>query len=277
MSEPKIESGLRRASERYESFTSKEKTEAQRLERQFLDSIQLHQSHSYYYDHGYRSGELHESNLWQIAAGCDNARPFSVRESIDLPDFHVGILVDCSGSMHSGHHRGFTLMSSARCLALGLARALDTRPGVTLTVAGHTEEGGRVHLIMVKRPRSPLNEDHFRALCAQSGNLDGLAVYALAKEMHREMAEGEPGMLILISDGEPCHTPLIMKKAFEKTKSEYNLTVFPIGVGAALANNEDVCKKYYGADNYVIAEDVVSAAPRIVSYLNSLIERLKPM
>jgi hypothetical protein len=68
-----------------------------------------------------------------------------------------------------------------------------------------------------------------------------------------------------------------MKKAFEKTKSEYNLTVFPIGVGAALANNEDVCKKYYGADNYVIAEDVVSAAPRIVSYLNSLIERLKPM
>jgi hypothetical protein len=168
-------------------------------------------------------------------------------------------------------------MSASRCLALGFAKALDSRPGVTLSVAGHTEEGGEVHLILVKRPRTPLVESHFSALSAQSGNLDGLAVYAFAKEMHRDMAPGEPGMIVLISDGEPCHTDVIMKKAFQKARNEYNLTVFPIGVGSALASREDVCKKYYGPDNYVIARDVVSAAPRIISYMNTLIEGLKPM
>lgn len=285
---------------RYEKLSSNELRLAARLAGMFRDSIKVHMSHSYYYDHGYRSGLLHESNLWQIAAGIDDARPFSILESIDIPDFHIGILVDCSGSMNSDlrnrytspppHKSGnslasdfwkgledITIMSASRCLALGMAQALEDSSGVHLSVCGHTEEGGVVRLIMVKRPKTELVVDSFGHLSAQSGNLDGLALYAYAREMHKEMAAEENGLIVLISDGAPCHSPTIMHKAFAKCKNEFNLTVFPIGVGHELASDESPCREHYGAGNYVIAEDVVSSAPRIITRLNTVIEELKPM
>lgn len=295
MKDPQIRGPHSRSSHGYrsEAVNSKEKSQAISLSRLFSESLKLHSGHTFYYDHGYRSGELHESNLWQIASGLDNARPFSVRESIDIPDFHIGILVDCSGSMaawckadedgdvdydYSGSGTSYgTVMSAARTLALGMAMSLDEKEGVHLSVCGHTEEGGNVHLLMVKRPLTPFRPEDFSALCSQSGNLDGLALVAFAREMAKDMKPGEPGMLVLISDGAPCHSPGIMKKAFEICKRQYNLTVFPIGVGQELARREDVCKQYYGAGNYIVAADVVSAAPRIITKANSLIEELKPM
>jgi hypothetical protein len=267
-----------------ESFCSGELDLAKKLSRQFRESIKVQCSHTYYWDHGYRAGELHESNLWQIASGIDNARPFSTRESIDIPDFHIGILVDCSGSMSSGvgtggryGESGNSIMSVSRSLALGFAQALDEIEGVHVSVCGHTEEMGQVLLLMVKRPHTELKVDNFAALTAQSGNLDGLAVVAFCKEMRKDMQPGEKGMLVLISDGAPCHSAVIMKKAFDIAKRTHDITVLPIGVGAGLARNPDVCNSYYGPGNYVLAEDVLSAAPRIISKANSYIAELKPM
>lgn len=292
MKDPQIRGPHPSGSHRTERLDPKEKKQARSLSRLFTESLKLHSGHTYYYDHGYRSGELHESNLWQIASGLDNARPFSIRESIDIPDFHIGILVDCSGSMSawcgidSDGNQDFdegsgvsfgTIMSAARTLALGMAMSLDEREGVHLSVCGHTEEGGNVHLLMVKRPLTPLKTESFEQLTAQSGNLDGLALVAFAGEMAKDMKLGETGMLVLISDGAPCHGAALMKKAFDICKRQYNLTVFPIGVGQSLARREDICREYYGAGNYVVAADVISAAPRIITKANSLIEELKPM
>lgn len=265
---------------RSESFSQKELNTAKKLSRQFRESIKVHCSHTFYWDHGYRAGNLHESNLWQIASGIDNARPFSVRESIDIPDFHIGILVDCSGSMSAdvgNSYSGESVMSAARALTLGFAQALDDIEGVHVSVCGHTEENGEVHLLMVKRARTELNVNSFSALTAQSGNLDGLAVVAFCREMRKDMMPGERGILVLISDGAPCHSPLIMKKAFHVAKRNHDITVLPIGVGRSLASRTDVCNEYYGAGNYVVAADVVSSAPAIISKANSYIAELKPM
>lgn len=260
-------------------LSSREKSVAQTLSRQFRESIRIHNSHTFYWDHGYRAGDLHESNLWQIASGIDNARPFSVRESIDIPDFHIGILVDCSGSMnaHCTEGSSHSIMSASRSLALGLAMALDDMQGVHVSVCGHTEECGRVHLLMVKRANSLMEPANFGALTARSGNLDGLAIVAFAREMKKDMKEQETGMMVLISDGAPCHSEVIMKKAFALSHRQHGIKVLPIGVGSSLASSEEVCKTYYGINNYVLAPDVLSAAPRIVTKANSFISELKPM
>lgn len=269
---------------RYESLSEFELEKGRSLARMFDKSLKLPENHTHYYDHGYRSGELHESNLWQIAAEINNARPFSLRETIDVPDFHIGLLLDCSGSMNASvssfgnpfnHHERPSVMTAARILALGMGMSMSNREGLHLSVCGHTEEGGSVHLLMAKRPTTEFCTERFGTLTAQSGNLDGLALVAFAREMHRAMRAGEPGLLVLISDGAPCHSAVLMKKAFDICKKLYNITVFPIGVGECLG--DEMCKTLYGAGNYILAKDVLSAAPSIVTRANLLIEELKPM
>ena len=154
----------RTESRRNKKITQFERERALGLSRLFTELLKLPENHSHYYDHGYRSGELHESNLWQIAANLDNARPFSVRETIDIPDFHVGLLLDCSGSMASPlsslmergrvpatHGDRTCVMTGARILALAMGMSMSEREGLHLSICGHTEEMGMVQLIMAKR------------------------------------------------------------------------------------------------------------------------------
>jgi len=283
-------SGSSRAAyrDRHDQLTVYERACGKTIAGIVRDSLKLPETHNYYYDHGYRSGELHESNLWQIAANVQNARPFSVLNEIEVPDFHIGILLDCSGSMcqywePTGVARSMrgagrnetTTMTAARILCLGFANALNGRQGVNLSICGHTEESGNIHLIMAKRPRSEFKEGNIGWLSAQSGNLDGIALAAFAREMSREMSPGEPGMIVLISDGAPCHSARVMREAFQYCQKQNNISVFPVGVGGDL--DDKTCTELYGSGNYVIARDVISATPNIVSMANSMIERLKPM
>ena len=293
MKDATIRKGFRRdCFGRTQSITAFEKEKATGLSRLFDESLKLPVNHSHYYEHGYRSGELHESNLWQIASGIDNARPFSLRETIDIPDFHIGLLVDCSGSMasstscfSSGGSRGYvvpaghdeypTVMTAARVLALAMGMSMSKREGLHLSICGHTEESGEVHLLMAKRPKTEFSIENFKGLTAQSGNLDGLATVAFAREMKKDMAPGETGMIVLISDGAPCHTEIVMKKAFHMCEKMYGLPVFPIGVADDL--DDETCRRYYGAGNYVLAPDVLSSAPAIVTRANQMIAELRPM
>lgn len=264
---------------------------ANRIASVFQNALVLPEFASEYYDHGYRSGELHESNLWQIAAGVENARPFSVRESVTIPDLHIGLLIDCSASMFSGSDAfredgrpgsgyfdgwaGATTMHAARTLALGMAKAFDSIKGVHLTIAGHTEFCGEITMLLIKRARASLNASAFSNFAAMGGNLDGLAVMALSREMAKDMKPGETGALFLISDGAPCHSPEIMDLAFKRSKNEHGITVFPIAVGRDL--DEEICREIYNNGPYVLAPDVLSSTPEIVRTVNRIVGGLKPM
>lgn len=262
---------------RYEEISRLERDCALSLSRFFVEAIKPPKTHYEYFEHGYRAGELHESNLWQIAANVENARPFSVRETIEIPCMNVGLLVDCSGSMCSAVKSGGSYMSTisaARILSLGLGNALDNKDGIRLTIAGHTEECGEVVLIMCKRANTGFVEENFSYLTAQSGNLDGLALVAFAKEMKKTMPAEENGVILLISDGAPCHTNSIMEKAFDMCEKLHNLHVLPIGVGN---QTEADCKRIYNGRDFLLAPDVVSCAPSVSQRINQLIEELKPM
>lgn len=262
---------------RNEPVSRKEREAALSLSRFFEEAIKPPTTHYEYFEHGYRAGELHESNLWQIASNVENARPFSVRESIEIPSMNVGLLVDCSGSMCSAVRSGGTYMSTisaARILALGLGKAMNHHDGIRLTIGGHTEESGNVILIMCKRADTDFEEKNFSYLTAQSGNLDGLALVAFAREMKKTMPQDENGIILLISDGAPCHSASVMERAFDACQRLHNLHVLPIGVGN---QDDETCKRIYNGRDYILASDVISCAPTVSQKINQLIEELKPM
>jgi hypothetical protein len=246
-----------------------------------------------YLDHGYRSGILHESNLWQIAANVENPRPFSVKEYVEIPKFHLGILVDCSGSMHcadphlksqldgfstpagvSATGGAYTVMHAARILCCAFGKALSGKQGITLTISGHTEEGGAIQMILVKRADTDFEIEKMGNLNAQAGNIDGVALKSMARLMQEKMGESDTGLIVLICDGAPCHSGAYMKSSIQDCKSQYNIGVCPILVGSA---GDSIGKEYYGEGRYMLAPDVVSAAPSIATRVNRLIEELKPM
>lgn len=267
----------------YEPIDSFERESARRLANYFKEYIKPPICEQTFLDHGYRAGELHESNLWQIAANVANPRPFSVRESIEVPRLNVGLLVDCSGSMcqatsltrlNGGTETYRQVISAARILALGLSLSLADQDGIRLTVGGHTEMGGSIHLIMCKRADTECKEENFGHLTAQSGNLDGLALVAFAKEMKKTMVPGENGLILLISDGAPCHSNDVMQKAFDACRRLYDLRILPIGVGD---QTEEECRHIYNGEDFLIANNVVSCAPDVTQKINQLVEELKPM
>jgi hypothetical protein len=92
--------------------------------------------------------------------------------------------------------------------------------------------------------------------------------------MKKTMPPGENGIILLISDGAPCHSAEIMDRAFGICEKVYNLHVLPIGVGG---QTDATCKEIYRGRDYLIANDVVSCAPAVAAKINRLIEELKPM
>lgn len=168
-------------------------------------------------------------------------------------------------------------MSASRCLAMAFAKALDDKEEVKISVAGHTEEGGKVHLIMIKRPNVSLVPENFNALSAQSGNIDGVALLAFAREMAREKPPNENGLIVLICDGAPCHSPAVMRKSIDMCWTNYNLKVIPIAVGHEITSDTATCNSLYGSGNYITAPNVLSSIPTIVTRLNLMIAELKPM
>lgn len=281
-----------------EPFNVYEVEISERLSRMLLSLIRFPSKQATYYEHGYRSGELREDNLWQIAANIENARPFSVLETVHKPDLHVGLLVDCSGSMQNstdsvlpsgfggvitskhyrtpdGRNHCFTLMTSARILSYALSLAFADQEGVKLTVAGHTEIGGSIEIVMCKRPNSKAEVENFRGLTAQAGNIDGPALVNFVDQMSKEVKPGEGGVVFLICDGAPCHNPDVMQRCMSICRDHYNINPFVFGVGSGL--DDETCKRLYGIGNYLLVPSVTSSAMPIASRLNYELERLAPM
>ena len=278
-----------------------------RIARLAKEKIATFSNQVEYLDHGYRAGVLHESNLWQIAGNIENCKPFSIPEYIEIPEFHLGILVDCSGSMSRYSHsladticnigskeeltqpaynslvekenvRDFTdattTMNAARILCMGFTKALQQTSSVRLTIAGHTETYGSIDMVLVKSERKRPDYEKFGFLTSCAGNLDALALDMFSGLISENMRSGESGLIILICDGAPCHKNSMMIESLNRCKKLHNLTVLPIGVGSL---HQIIADELYGKGNYVLAKDVISSIPNIIKKMNYMIEGLRPM
>lgn len=255
--------------ERFHPYDGRELAAATRAAGFLRASLDLPTEDRHYLDPGYTRGHLDESSLWQIASGIERPRCFQQPETIQLPAIFLSLLVDCSGSMHGKE------MSRARSLALAFARALDGHPKCRVSVAGHTERGGKVLLFVVKDPNGPLNEEAFGSLNAQSGNLDAYALQAYAKRIASQMGEHDTGMIALICDGEPCHSAKAMRDAMEQVRRDHKLHTLGIGVGSCM--NDSQCTDLYGENNYVIAADPLDTLPMLATKVNRFIAKLAPV
>jgi hypothetical protein len=255
--------------ERFAPYADRELAAAGKAASFLRATLDLPSEDRHYWDPGYTRGQLDESSLWQIASGITSPRCFQQPETVQLPAIFLSLLVDCSGSMAG------TEMSRARSLALAFARALDGHPKCKVSVAGHTERGGDVQLFIVKSPTGPLVERAFGSLNAQSGNLDAYALQAYAKHIASQMGDHDTGMIALICDGEPCHSPQAMREAMEQVRRDHKLHTLGIGVGSCMSTRQ--CDELYGENNYVIAEDPLDTLPMLATKVNRFIARLAPV
>lgn len=258
-----------RCGDRFHPYSPREVSDANKAATYFRAGLDLPSEDRPYWDPGYTRGQLDESSLWQIASGMQRPRCFQQAETVQLPTIFLSLLVDCSGSM-SG-----TEMTRARLLALAFARALHDHPKCRVSVAGHTERHGRVHLYVVKEPHGPLVEEAFGSLNAQSGNLDAYALQAYAHQISGQMTEHDTGMIGLICDGEPCHSAGTMRNAMEQVRKDYKLHTLGIGVGNCMSDEQ--CSELYGKDNYIIAGDPMDALPKLTTKVNRFVARLAPV
>jgi cobalamin biosynthesis protein CobT len=113
-----------------------------------IEQLMAARSQSYHVP-GYRSGKVNAAALSRLRVGDD--RVFRRKQAAQTKDTAVSLLIDCSGSMHSGD-RIQTAMSSAYSLSQTLERV-----GIKHEVLGFTTKG---HELPV--PISVLNEEQRR-------------------------------------------------------------------------------------------------------------------
>jgi len=239
----------------------------QRYATQLRDRLRLPVFDESILSPGFKQGILDDLNLYQVGHE-NNPRCFSQLEITEIPKFFCGLLIDCSGSMH-----GFNIRQ-AKQLGAALALALDDNPYVMPSVAGHDSDGSSngstIRLKIAKQPTSKLDLGLIGSLRAQSENLDAYALIAYAKYLHGFMENYDKGLIILICDGEPCHSHKAMANAINLARVKYRLELFAIGLGLS----EQKCKQMYGENNWVTVENLPDAMPAIATKFNQFIEKL---
>lgn len=253
----------------YLPYKANELSQSETVAAYFRSSLDLPTEDREFWDPGYRSGHLDESSLWQVAGRVNNPRCFAQAEKVQVPSIYLGLLVDCSGSM------GGREITRARILANAFASSLDGHPKCRVSVAGHTERNGRVLLYIVKDPHQRLDTRALGCLTAQSGNMDGYALQAYGRYIHKQMQDHDTGMIALICDGQPCHSAELMQNAMAQVRRDYSLHTIGIGVGSGMG--EEQCRELYGEGNYIIAGDPVDSLPMLATRINAFIAKLAPV
>lgn len=188
---PKINLGLRKA---YQNIYNRYKVNINSYNSRF---VQLLKSHAMVQEEKFKFG----SGITSKRLG-DPQKRFWYRnmEGTAVPDMAVMLLIDGSGSME-GERR-----HSAMCSAVILHEVLK-KQGITHSVIEHRavydEEQMNVNILLSFDGREE-EKYNIMQLEADDNSRDGLALYWAGKYFQK--VNNEHKVLIVISDGEPCHS-----------------------------------------------------------------------
>jgi cobalamin biosynthesis protein CobT len=240
------------------------------------DSLAFHHNEMRNPTYGHRSGDIDEGNLFKLALNDDALMQQNEIES--RRSIAIALLVDESGSMRGGRDE------SAAKVAMILAEGLGRIPGITVDVYGHSaEEYGMGHCGTVIReyltPRSRKPES-MRSIEGRSENHDGFAIQHVANKFYGDRKFAEKKMMFVISDGEPCGSWYNGGKAIRHVmevcnlvRSKLDVAVYGIGVDKGYTNSRGV--EMYGSGNFVVLDDVESAAPVIARFVRQVAASMK--
>jgi hypothetical protein len=237
------------------------------------DALQFQSGKRTVETYGLRSGELDEGNLHKLGYDCEHI--WAQKTISKLPDVAVGILVDQSGSMNSGHK-----IDQAREMCILLAEALRKIAGVRLHVYGHTANmGGHDDMTIFEHytPSDGADLSRLGGIRAYSNNYDGYAVKEVARRLAQDPAKKK--YLFVIADGLPSgsgyggeegvkHVTSVCR--FTRDRLKIGTYAFAVGV---TGHSQHSFKRQYGDKHVVFVNQVQKCLPQIVRFLRNALQQ----
>lgn len=265
----------------YNAVVAKYKRQISEIEKVFLFENTIPVVESY----GLTSGDLDENSLHKIRMG-DFERIYSVKDVMQQPSSCVGILLDQSGSMGTfDYHK--SRIAEARNVVIMMLEALSKYKTIKTMVMGHTAQFSRFFPRIVEKSKNTLDMIHYKTESVDNRhylaaaphlaeNLDGLAIEHLANNM-AEVKDVSGRFMFIISDGQPSARGYNGGQANKHTKKMVNqalakgIKVFGIGICNAFDNKTGI--QLYGANNFVVIDNITDSLQLIVRKLKNFITK----
>jgi nitric oxide reductase activation protein len=230
--------------------------------------------------YGLRDGDLDEGSLHKLR--YDSEHIWSQKTVSQLPDVAVGILVDQSGSMSSGHK-----IDQARDMCIILSEAVRKVSGVHLHIYGHTaNQHGNADLTLFEHHSSVLGAENadlgaLGNIRAYSNNYDGYAIKETAKLLDQDPAKRK--YLFVIADGLPhgqgysgdeAEKHVTSVCSFVRTRLKIPTYAFAVGVPTY---ERDSFESQYGKNNVLFLSRVQQCLPQITRFLRNALQREKTL
>jgi uncharacterized protein (UPF0147 family) len=230
--------------------------------------------------YGLRSGDLDEGSLHKLR--YDSEHIWSQKTVSQLPDVAVGILVDQSGSMNSGHK-----IEQARDMCIILSEAVRKIPGVHLHIYGHTaNQGSTSDLTLFEHHSSTTSAENadlspLGNIRAYSNNYDGYAIKETAKLLDQDPAKRK--YLFVIADGLPhgngysgdeAEKHVASVCSFVRTRLKIPTYAFAVGVPEY---DRSSFESQYGKSNVLFLSRVQQCLPQITRFLRNALQKEKTL
>jgi len=212
-----------------------------------------------------RSGRLDTNKIAEARQNVPNV--YEHMGHVETNHICIGILVDESGSM-SGNR-----IQKAREAAIFIQETFAKLRGVELFIYGHS--GDRIKdlstdLYIYREPGFDKNPETLGNISARCQNRDGDAIWYTAKRI-REFTKN-PGILIIISDGEPCAGAYY--HGIEQTHKMVNLVekklnLIPIQIAIDESVRSELMFKYF-----VKMTDIAELPYTLLTYLSSKVDKM---
>ena len=244
--------------------------------RSVQSSLQFRSNLAKLQSYGHRSGDIDENSLYKV--GMNDDRVMMKTDVVSSKKIAICVLVDESGSMAAGAS-GIPRYESAREVAVVLAESLKSIDGIEVSIYGHSaEEYGRVYHngVVIREYLSPRQRDasSLMQITARDQNHDSYAILHAANMFNKDYYDYDRKIMFVVSDGEPAGTSYGGKAARDhvlqvcKSCDKSRLEVYGIGVDNAFSTATG--ESMYGADRFVILNDVKSSLGIMTRFIRQI-------
>jgi len=181
---------------------------------------------------------------------------------------NITVLIDESGSMGCGER-----MPKARQAAIFINEVFKKQPDVQLYIYGHTadEKSQDCTIRIYREPGTNMDPYALGSARARSYNRDGDAIYAVAKRVRNKTPD--PGLLFVISDGQPAASGYNGQAAINDTRKKVTMAQALGFQVIQIAIDEEVPSEEM-FDYFIKMTNIENLPNDMISYVSKKVDKL---
>lgn len=219
--------------------------------------------------YGHRTGDIDENNLYKVFMNDDRVM---LRTDVqNKKSIAIGLLVDESGSMETDGR-----IKEARNVSIILGESLKAVDGIECSIYGHSAEEVLHRGVTIREYYTPRHKDMSRCMemAAREQNLDSWAIMHTAHLFYRDYHDYDRKIIFVISDGQPSGHSYGGPSAYAHMRSVSTACekkgVEIYGVGIVNAYTEEIGKRMYGENRFVVLKDIKSSLGIMTRFIRQI-------